>query len=159
MDPVTALMLFQAGMKLFQGLQESDAIKQKSQANADYYNDLAKQQEQEIYYSGKQAGKTQSELRQQSSSLAETQKAAIAGSGSTLSSVTAEDIAYDTLSKQLKDEMAIKYNADLLRQQQLKKSDQFREAGRGEIEAGNIQSFNTLLSTASNVASSFIPRG
>ena len=149
MDPFT---LFQIGLTLYSGFQQGEAQKKSSEADASYYNALAEEAEKEIKFYGKSAGQKQSQLRKQSTSLYETQKAAIVGLGASLSSVTAEDIATTSLESQMTDEMLLRYDADMQRYNQLKKAEQYRKAAQTGLEAGKIQQFNTLLGTATQVA-------
>lgn len=117
----------------------------------------------------------QSELIQDSASLqnksaaikaaeaSSTQKAQMAASGVDLSSVSAQDITLDTLTKAKMDEMMIRRNANLnswaveeegknARWTSKNQADQYRFAGKQAKSAGKTQAFTTLLSTAATMA-------
>jgi len=90
------------------------------------------------------------------------QKAAMAASGMDLSSVTAQDITLDTLTKAKMDEMMIRRNANLQSWQTEtegkyakwegeEQARQYGYAGKQARKAGNIQAFTTLLGTAASM--------
>jgi len=102
-------------------------------------------------------------LAQRTMELSGKQKAIGAASGVGGGSVTAADIAADTVTKEALDQAAIKYNADIStwtieeeargKEWALKnRAKQFRMAGKEAVKASKIAATSTLLSTATSVA-------
>lgn len=91
------------------------------------------------------------------------QRVALAASGVAAGSVSAEDIALDTMSRAKADELAIRFNADRSSQEALRQGDfeamnltneaaGLRAAGRNAKTAAKTAAFSTLLSSATQVA-------
>ena len=96
--------------------------------------------------------------------ISSSQKTAMAANGIDLSSVSAQDITMDTLTKAKMDEMMIRRNADvqswsateegkLDNWRLLEEAKQNAYAGKQAKKAGNIGAFTTLLGTASSILS------
>lgn len=146
---------------------------QQGRAQKSYYNYLAGQARLEgaaaLAMAQKQAELTQESASIENKSLAlkgaeasASQKAAMAASGLDLSSVTAQDITLDTLTKAKMDEMMIRRNANLQAASQLdegkyanwsaeSQAQQYGYAGKQAKKAGNIGAFTTLLGTAASM--------
>lgn len=140
-----------------------------------YYDFLARQSESQGEAIFK-AGQKQSELIQESAKfkgknqavkeaqVAGAQKAALASQGVDLSSVTAQDLASDTMSKARLDEMAIRYSADVQswstkegarfkKWTAFQQADQYEMAGDIKRKAGGRKAIGTLIGTAASMAS------
>ena len=143
-------------------------------ATRKYYNYLAQQNEEEAKHVRK-VGDRQSELIQDTAKLkglrqksqamtdAAAQKAAMVANGMDLSSVSAGDIASDSISKAKLDEIAIRYNADVQSWQVNTKTSyqnwalqtkatQNRYAGEAAFRQGKQKMTMTLLTTAASIA-------
>lgn len=155
------------------GMQAYGQYKQ-GVAQQKYYNYVADAAEAEGELAYKR-GEKQSDLIQDSASfqgkrqkieaaqIASSQRAALAANGIDLSSVTASDLATETMSKSRLDELAIRYNADIntwntMEDAKYKRwSGQFqaagnRFAGKSAKRAGQMQAMTTLLGTAASMA-------
>jgi len=173
-DPVTLTAIAMGVTATAGGVSAYSSYKQGA-ATKKYYDYMADQSriEGESVY---KAGKKQSELVQESAKqegkrhkigtaeLASTQRAAMVANGMDLSSVTAQDIASDSMSKAKLDEISMRYNADvkswsIMEDSKYKRwsanvqADQYGYAGKSAKKAGKMEAFNTLLSTAASVAS------
>lgn len=102
-------------------------------------------------------------LAGQTAELMGKQKATIAANKIGGGSVTAADIAADTIQKSEMDQMAIRYGADLASwsiEEEAKGNEwmlknrarQYRQAGKNAVTAGDIGAISTLLNTATSVA-------
>jgi len=132
-----------------------------------YYQFLAKQSEKqavEVKQAAKEeVGVIQDVAASQVSQVGEavdktlaSQKVGLAASGISLSSGTAEDVARDTFDAGLKDEAAIRYNADISAWQTTKQAkatsrnlrrqaQAYRKSGAAAKSAGTVNAFSTLL--------------
>lgn len=155
------------GLAIGGGVLGAYGAYQQGQAQDKYYQYLAKQNEAqsvEVKQAAKQeVGIIQDVASQQASQVGDiveqtlaSQKTGFAASNIALSSGTAEDVARATFDAGLKDEAAIRYNADVsawqtTRQAQstsknlLRQAESFRLSGAGAKRAGNLNAFSTLL--------------
>jgi len=155
------------------GMQAYSQYQQGSAASR-YSNRMAEQSriEGELAL---QAGKKQSELVQDAAKvegkrhkvmvgdLESAQRAALVKSGIDLSSVTAEDIAGDSMSKAKLDELMLRFNADskswaIMQDAKYRKwgaeeqAKQHEYSGKVAKKAGQMGMFSTLLGTAGSMA-------
>ena len=111
---------------------------------------------------GDTAGIQNKNLAIKSAETSSTQKAQMAASGLDLSSVTAQDLTLDTLTRAKMDEAMIRRNANLeswqteeqgkyAKWQGEEQAKQYGYAGKQAKKAANIQSFTTLLGTAASM--------
>jgi len=152
------------------------AYNQYQQGNSEgqYYNYLSNQSAQQGQLAlerGKQQAKVIQDLashqikdlKTAGAQMSASQRAALAANGIDASSVTAQDIATDTLSKQDMDELAIRYNANTRAWEAQTdanyqdyaaraEADQYRYASRNARRAGKTNAFSTLLGTAATTA-------
>ncbi len=170
-DPVTIAVVSLVGVS--GGMKAASQYKEGVAANK-YYDYLARQSEAQGEAIFK-AGQKQSELIQESAKfkgksqavreaqVAGAQKAALAAQGVDLSSVTAQDLASDTMSKARLDELAIRYSADVQswsttedarfkRWTAFQQADQYEMAGDMKRKAGGRKAFGTLIGTAASMA-------
>jgi hypothetical protein len=170
-DPITigalALTATAGGMQAYGQYKEGSATNK-------YYKSVANTQQQQgdIDYV---RGEKQSDLIQdsakfegvkqkgQAAQVASSQRAAMAANGIDLSSVTAGDLASETMSKARLDELAIRYNADVgtwntMEDAKYKKwsaytqANQSRAMGKNALAKGKNDAGLTLLSTAASMA-------
>ncbi len=87
-------------------------------------------------------------VRRRGNKLMASQRAAMAASGMSLDSVTADDITYTTARDISLDELTIKYNAQL-------EALQSRQAGKNAKRAGRTQGLTSLVGTATQVKDSW----
>lgn len=155
------------------GLNAYSSYKQ-GKDQRDYYNDLASQNEEQAIqtldtakinraYIFDEASRQTEDVQEQLSQILGTQKAGLAGTGVSLSSKTAEDLARSTINAENEDELAIRYNAEssaneLMRQSYLesynlkKQASSYRKAGKKAYQAGKLGIFSSLLGGASGLA-------
>ena len=145
-----------------------------------YYQYLAKQNEvqaEEVRESGKKeegliqeaaAGQVE-KLQEDISKVISGQETGLAKGQIALTSVTAEDIARDTFEAGLRDEAAIRYNADITAWQTKeeakstalnleRQAEAYRLSGGAAKKAGRLGAFSTLLGGATSIASSFMKK-
>jgi hypothetical protein len=136
-----------AGMKWGMGLEALggffNAYSQYQQGTAE--QDMYNFQADQILM---QAQSESEMVRRRGDRILSSQRAAMAASGMSLDSVTADDIAYSTEKDIALDELMIKYNAQL-------ESWQARQAGKNAKKAARIQAFNTLVGTAQQMSDSW----
>ena len=159
------------------GLNAYSSYKQ-GKDQRDYYNDLASQNKEQAVqtldtakinraYIFDEASRNTEDVQEQLSQILGTQKAGLAGTGVSLSSKTAEDLARSTINAENEDELAIRYNAEssaneLMRQSYLesynlkKQASSYRKAGKKAYQSGKLGIFSSLLSGSSSVAMSKI---
>lgn len=140
----------------------------------DYYNDLARQNEEQAIqtvdtakinraYIFDEASRQTEDIQEQLNQILGSQKTVLAGSGLSLSSKTAEDLARSTITAENEDELAIRYNAEssaneLMRQAYLEsynlknQASSYRKAGKRAYQSGKLGIFSSLLSGASSFA-------
>lgn len=145
-------------------------------AQNEYYKDLANQAENQgvVTLKTAQQNKTQiydtaaeqnAQVEGQLGQTLSTAKANLAAGNIGLSSKTAEDIARSGISAANKDEMAIKYNADLSAWNTMtegrnvadnlnRQAAGYRKAGKNAITQGYLSGFSKLMGGASSVISS-----
>lgn len=164
-----------AGAQVAQGAMSGYSKYQQGIAESKSYSNLAARSRQESDLALKR-GETQTGLIQESAKaegqkqavsaaeLSAAQKATLAANGISLDSVTAQDIVLDTASKSAKDEMAIRYNADVKSWQAkteagyhswqaLDTASQYDRAAKESKAQAKREIFSTLLGTATQVAS------
>jgi len=164
---------YQAYSQHKQGIAENDYydyLAQNSRAEGDAVMKVGQKQSELIQDSAKFKGTAQ---KKKAAQVLSSQRAAMAANGIDLSSVTAQDIVSDTMSKTSLDELAIKYNADMnswstMQDSKYKKwsatsqGNQYEMAGANARSAGNRSAFSTLIGTASSMAMSgkgLLPKG
>jgi len=156
-----------AGLSIASTLFGGYSKYKQGEANESYYNELAKESDKQAPEVLK-AAKSNVGMIQESGSrqtqevigdvkgVMGSQKTALAAGNIALSSGTAEDIARDTFNKGLKDEAAIRYNADIsawkttteARNKALNlesQADAYRKAGKAAKDAGTMGGLSTLL--------------
>jgi len=155
------------------GLNAYSSYKQ-GKDQRDYYNDLASQNEEQAIqtldtakinraYIFDEASRQTEDVQEQLGQILGSQKTVMAGSGLSLSSKTAEDLARSTINAENEDELAIRYNAEssaneLMRQSYLesynlkKQASSYRKAGKKAYQAGKLGIFSSLLGGASGLA-------
>jgi len=153
------------------GLLGSYGTYKSGEARNDYYQYLATENEaqaQEVIKTAKTqqgliynaAARTTEQVRENLDIISAKQKTALASNNIALSSGTAEDIARSSFAQENKDEMAIRYNANLSAWDTLKSAEQsklnllsqakgYRLAGKSEKKASGLNIFSSLLGTAS----------
>lgn len=164
------------GMQVMGSIHGAQSAQQEGRAQEGYYRYLAEQSRTEATLA-EMAGAKQAHSVQDSAAYEfsrhsrgvkqlEGSQAAAAAANGVASSVTAEDIARDTVSRARLDEMAIRFNADsqadeVLRQAGLAafnargQARSYDMAGTQARRAGDRQAFATLLGGASSIASTF----
>jgi hypothetical protein len=170
MEPITLGILI-TGLSSIFGAIGAQQQGQKQQA----YNNYMADQADKLAVNVQKTGQTQSELIQTSAAgesqkvkneftkTQGTQTAAIAAQGIGLDSVTAQDLAFSSLSNYEKDHVMIKHNANLSSWQtetqafneaeDLKsKAKGYRMAGTNAAEAGNWNAATSILGGARQVA-------
>jgi len=182
----TAVNQYQAGKadnKYYQYLagQSEEEAKAKKEYAKKQGEAIVSTAEKQSHLIQESAGEDFKTLKKDEAQVLSSQRAALAANGIDLSSVTAQDIASDTLSKAKLDEINIRYNADVKswetkEEANYKKwalesgadidawnlrtrADQYRYAGKSALQTGKTQAFGTLLSTATSVASKWSPSG
>ena len=168
-DPITitTLMVVSGAYQAYSQYQQGSAQKKYYDAQADANT---RQGEEIEKAANKQSGLIQDKAardmarqKTQAQALSSSQRAALAANGIDLSSVTALDIASDTIAKSKMDEMALRFNSDVQSWQVTEdakyknwalqtQAEQMRGAGRMAKQAGKQQAVGTLLSTAASVA-------
>jgi hypothetical protein len=169
-DPVTIAITATAvagGMQAYGQYQEGSATNKYMQRVAETQEEqgrieLARGQKQSelIQDSAKFTGTKQST---DAARVESAQRAALVAKGIDLSSVTAQDLASETMSKSKLDELAIRYNADInswnvMQDAKYKKWGLDTEAmysrltGKNAKKSGQRQAFTTLLGTAASMA-------
>lgn len=164
------------GLQIASGAYTAYQQKKEGDAEGEYYNYLSNQSathgnlatqrgQQQSELIQDQAARQGKDLKAQGAQVSASQKAGIAASGIDSSSVTAQDIASDTFSKQKMDEMALRYNSDVASWETEtgakyekygydSEAGQYSIAGKNARKAGKTRAFSTLLGTASSVAGS-----
>lgn len=137
----TAGMQWGMGLEALGGFFNAYSQYQQGAAEQDMYNFQADQ----ILKQGESEAEA---VRRRGNKLMSSQRAAMAASGMSLDSVTADDIAYTTARDISLDELTIKYNAQL-------EALQSRQAGRSAKRAGRTRGFTTLAGTATQVKDSW----
>lgn len=165
---IMALTAVSGGFAAYGQMQAGRAAQRQNEYNAQ----LAERQSELVRRTAEQnktaeqlnaAGKSKT-LAEKTAELEGTQKATAAASGVGGGSVTSADITADTITKSSLDQAAIKYNADINswnieneargNEWMLKnRANQYRQAGKNAVDAGNINATSTLLNTATSVAS------
>jgi len=177
-DPITAVAVTTTAVA--GGMQAYGQYKEGAAVNK-YRKGVANIQEQQGDILLKR-GEKQSELIQDSAKFTgekqkieaaqveSAQRAALVANGVDLSSVTAQDLVSDTLSKSRLDELAIRYNADInswntTEEAKFKKwslyteAAQSRASGANALASGKRKAFTTLLSTAASMAGTLVLSG
>lgn len=124
---------------------------------------LKKAGEEEVTYAQDEGARLSKDLAKNIKQLDAVQKTTMISQGIELGSVTAEDIATDTLSKEKLDEMAIRYNADLKSYQARKSASlqalqAYGEAaslglsGQMQSSATRLNAYSSLLGNASQIS-------
>ena len=176
-EPTT---IFMVGTAIAGGMQAYGQYKEGSATNK-YYKGVANAQEEQgrIEFA---RGEKQAELGQdaakfsgmnqktQAAQVASAQRASMVANGIDLGSVTASDLASETMDKSRLDELAIRYNADIstwntMEDAKYKKwsaytqASQSRATGKNALSAGKTAAFTTLLSTAASMAGGMMLAG
>jgi alpha-amylase/alpha-mannosidase (GH57 family) len=168
-DPVTITLVATAAA----GATSAYGQYQQGREQNKYYQYLAGQSQLEgaaaLERSLKQSGMIQDSAKEtnkikgiEKAELSSSQKAAMAASGVDLSSVSAQDLTLDTMTRAKMDEMMIRRNANLNSWQTEEEGKyakwegdqqarQYSYAGKQAKKAGNIQAFSTLLGTAATM--------
>jgi hypothetical protein len=118
-----ALMGVSTGLQIFGGIQQAKALREQGRAQQRYYHFLAdqneadaakilKESEQQVTAIQDAGARETAGLKRVVSEVRGAQATTLAASGVGGGSVTAEDIARDTLRKENMDEMVIRFNAD-----------------------------------------------
>lgn len=164
-----------SGLQLASGIAQARSIRAEGEATNSYYQYLAQQNQQQAILA-ERTGAAQSKAiqdtqklqgRQLKISQAEfnaSQQAALAANG--IVGVTASDIAKSTFSKQALDENILRYNSDVKSYESVvagqnqayglrSQATGFQAAGAQAKYASQIQSRNTLLSSAIGAISPF----
>lgn len=137
-----------------------DKLADQSRMEGDLALKLGDKQSELVQDAAKQEGKVQ---KLQSADLESAQRAALVSNGIDLSSVTAEDIASDSMGKAKLDELMIRFNADskswsIKQDAKYKKwtayqnADNLNYQGKAAKQQGKMGAATTLLSTAASMA-------
>ena len=141
MGTTAAWMKWGLGLEALGGFFNAYSQYQQGLMEQDMYNFQAEQ----ILKQGESEAEA---VRRRGNKLMASQRAAMAASGMSLDSVTADDITYTTARDIALDELTIKYNAQL-------EALQSKQAGRSAKKAARIQAFNTLVGTAQQMSDSW----
>ena len=166
-----------AGVQLAGGMYSAYQQRQAGKMEQSYYNMLAtnadKQAEAAQLVAGNKVTAIQNRAAFDSGSLKDqvkgvegSQKVELAAAGVGAGSVTAEDIARDTMTKAAMDEALIRYNADMasdetLRQGKFEALDLknqaigYRMAGKNARRTAKTNSYSTLLGASTQAASTW----
>lgn len=174
-DPVS-MFVVSAAVTGAGAVQQAGAARAAGRANQQYYNFVSEQNKQAadaaITVGNDQANQAQLKGAMDSAKYARSasefrgvQRATSAAMGVGAGSATAEDIGYDTMSKEQLDQQAIRYNADL-QSWSAKTGAKYQAwdyrnqsslnsmAGVNARRAGNAQATASLISGATSIASS-----
>lgn len=175
-EPITMIAIGTAAT-IVGGVVSADQQQQAGRREQEYLNYLADEAEEQIgevrqaraverRLITENASRESASFRQQVESLQGTQRATAAAQGLSFGSVTAEDIANDTVNRAVMDEMYIRYNADVqkyMSQQEEeasvrdleRRAQGYRMGGANAAAAGGANATTTLLGTAGQVANNW----
>jgi hypothetical protein len=162
----TGLLVAGAGLNMYsqyqQGLSQNKYYQYLAQQNELQAKEVKKAASQEVGFIQEAAAGDVERVQDVVSQTRGTQETGLAASGVSLSSKTAEDIARATFDAGMKDEAAIRYNADVSAWQTTKQAQStalnlrrqaqsYRASGEAAKKAGYMNAFSTLLGGASSI--------
>lgn len=178
MCSVAAVAVVGLGTKLIGNVMAANARNKAADANAAYYRSLADTSEEQAEkvldaaeiqqkYLVTSAAKESKRKRNEFKRIIGAQKVVFASNGIGAGSTTAMDVALDTLTQSAEDEDLIRYNADVSAAEIWRGSEfqadqlnsqakHYRTAARNELSTKNTNILSSILTGATDVASTFV---